>query len=165
MTKFHQHQSTLKGRSAGQRHADRQTDKPVGFYGPIVPPVPNAQVRNALELQSLHAAALPFNQNIPPSIVLLQQCYCRHRHRTKLQNLSPPSVLFEWSLFFYNTQETQTQKMMDQNFETQILWFLSIFWNFQKGIARWLQSVLYFTIGQPFPPSKLPLLTGIWTPI
>jgi len=26
--------------------------------------------------------------------------------------------------------------MMDQNFEIQILWFLRIFWNFQKGIAR-----------------------------
>ena len=38
--------------------------------------------------------------------------------------------------FFCNTQETQTQKMMDQNFEIRILWFLRIFWNFQKGVAR-----------------------------
>ena len=51
-----------------------------------------------------------FNQNIPPSVVLLQQCHCRNRHRGKLQNLSPPSVLFESSRIFYNTQETQTQK-------------------------------------------------------
>ena len=35
---------------------------------------------------------------------------------------------------FYNTQEAQTQKMMDQNFEIRILWFLRIFWNFQKGV-------------------------------
>ena len=38
VTKFHQNRSTLKGRSAGQRH----TVKPVGFYGPIAPPCPNA---------------------------------------------------------------------------------------------------------------------------
>jgi len=30
--------------------------------------------------------------------------------------------------FFYNTQETQTQKRMDTNFEIWILWFLIIFW-------------------------------------
>ena len=32
--------------------ANRQTDKPVGFYGPVAPPVPNAP-----ELRSLPAAA------------------------------------------------------------------------------------------------------------
>ena len=37
---------------------------------------------------------------------------------------------------FSNTQEPETQKMMDQNFEIRILWFLRIFWNFQKGVAR-----------------------------
>ena len=41
-----------------------------------------------------------------------------------------------WVEFFYNTQETQTQQMMDHNFEIRILWFLRIFWNFQKGVAR-----------------------------
>ena len=34
--------------------------------------------------------------------------------------------------FFYNTQETQMQKMMDQNFEIRILWFLRIFLKFSK---------------------------------
>jgi len=43
------------------------------------------------------AARRWFNQNIPPSVVLLQQCHCRNRHRGKLQNLSPPSVLFKSS--------------------------------------------------------------------
>jgi len=38
--------------------------------------------------------------------------------------------------FFYNTQETQMQQMMDKNIEIRILWFLRIFWNFQKGVAR-----------------------------
>ena len=42
--------------------------------------------------------------------------------------------------FFSNTQETQTQKMMDQNFDIRILLFLRIFLNFQKGVARSLCS-------------------------
>jgi len=64
VTKFRQNRFMLTGRSAGQRHRDRQTnvgknkgpsgllsgqhtDKPVGFYGPIAPPVSNAPVPNA----------------------------------------------------------------------------------------------------------------------
>jgi len=42
VTKFGQNWSTLNGRSAGQRHTDTHTDKLVGFYDPIAPPVPNA---------------------------------------------------------------------------------------------------------------------------
>ena len=41
-----------------------------------------------------------FNQNMPPSVVLLQQCHCWNRLRGKLQNLSPPSVLLESSRIF-----------------------------------------------------------------
>ena len=41
VTKFHQNQLTLKGRSAGQRHTDRHRQAG-GFYVPIAPPVPNA---------------------------------------------------------------------------------------------------------------------------
>jgi len=41
-----------------------------------------------------------FNQNMPPSVVLLQQCHCRNLHRGKLQNLSPLSVVFELSRIF-----------------------------------------------------------------
>ena len=71
VTKIHQNMSTLKGRSAGQRQADRETDKPVGFCGPIAPPI--------------------------------SEC---------------PQFADLWS---DNTQETQTQEMMDQNFEIRIL--------------------------------------------
>jgi len=114
--------------------------KPVGFYGPIAPPVPSAAIRNAPRTSI--AARRRFNYNIPASGVLLQQCHCRNRHRGKL-NVSPPSVLFEWSRnFLYNTQETQTQKIVDQNFEIRILWFLRIFRNFQKGVARSLAAKL-----------------------
>ena len=35
--------------------------------------------------------------------------------------------------FFYNTQETQMQKMMDQNFEIRFLWFLRIFEIYKKA--------------------------------
>jgi len=45
-----------------------------------------------------------FNQNIPRSVVLLEPCHCRNRHRGKLQNLSRPSVLFESSRFFYSAR-------------------------------------------------------------
>ena len=62
-----------------------------------------------------------FHQNMPLTIVLLQQCHCLNLHRGKLQNLSPPSVLLESSRIFFTIQETQTQKMMDQNFEIRIL--------------------------------------------
>ena len=91
--------------------------------GPIAPPVPNAR-SSECPRPSFDRSTTPrrrFNYNIPASVVLLQQCHCRNRHRGKLQNVSPPSVLFEWSRIFYHTQETQTQKMMDQNFENRIL--------------------------------------------
>jgi len=53
-----------------------------------------------------------FNQNIPPTVVLLHSAIAGIAigANFKLQNLSPPSVLFESSQFFYNTQETQMQK-------------------------------------------------------
>jgi len=50
--------------------------------------------------------------------------YLHYGDRGRLQKISPPSVLFESS-----------QKMMDQNFEIWILWFLRLFWNLQKGVA------------------------------
>jgi len=59
--------------------------------------------------------------------------YLRYGDSGRLQNVSPPSVLFESSrVFFYNTQETEMQKNMDQNFEIRILWFLKNFWKFSK---------------------------------
>jgi len=76
-----------------------------------------------------------FNQNIPSSVVLLQQCHCRNIHRGKLQNLSPPSVLFESSPIFLQYTVDTDAKTVDQKFEIRILWFLR-YWNFQKGVAR-----------------------------
>ena len=115
VTKFHKNWLTLKGRSAGQRHTHRQTSRLV-FMARL-----QTQFRMPPSFDHCTPLCRWFNQNIPPSVALLQQCHCRNCHRRKLQNLAPPSVLFESSQIFYNTQETQTQKMMDQNFEIQIL--------------------------------------------
>ena len=84
---------------------DRQ-DKPVGFYGPITPPVPNAP-----KLQSLHAAAPPVQSEYS----------AEHRAAAAVPLPESPwgqtsksisSVSFDQidSKFLYNTQETQTQK-------------------------------------------------------
>ena len=44
------------------------------------------------------------------SVVLLQQCHCRNRHRAKLQNLSPPSVLFQSSRNCFTTHGRHRRK-------------------------------------------------------
>jgi len=112
--------------SVGVRpRTDRQTDKPVGFYGRIAtqfrtPPVPNAPSsacprasiathrragsirisRRASCCCSSAIAEIAIGTNF--KIYLLRQFFSNRVH-------------------FYNTQETQTQKMMDQNFEIRIL--------------------------------------------
>ena len=65
------------------------------------------------------AAHRRFNQNIPQTVVLLQQCHCRNRHRGKLQNLSPLSVLFEPRQIFLQYTGDTDAKMMDQNLKLE----------------------------------------------
>jgi len=81
----------------GSLKSDRQTDKPVGFCAPSSERPQFGMPRSFDRCTPPHHR---FNQNIPPSVVLLQQCHCRNRHRGKLQSLSPPSVLFESSRIF-----------------------------------------------------------------
>jgi len=89
---------------------DIQTDKPVGFQGPIVPPVPNAnssecpQFGMPADLRSLHAGAARRLLLHAGDAVRFQPAHtircaggCRNG---KFQNVSPPSVLFESSRFF-----------------------------------------------------------------
>ena len=114
-----------------------RTNKPVVFYGPIAPPVPNApnSVCPRASITACRCAAGSIRISCRAScccssaiagiaiganfkIYLLRQ-FCSNRVK-----------------FCYNTQETQTQKQMNQNFEIWISWFLRIFWNFQKGVAR-----------------------------
>ena len=88
-------------------------DKPVGFYGPIALPVPNAPSSDAPSSECPRAsiaARRRFNQNIPPSIVLLQQCHCRNRHGANFKIYLLLQFCSNRVQFFYNTQETQTQK-------------------------------------------------------
>ena len=103
-----------------------------------MPPVPNAPSSECPQFRvppSFDRCTPPhrrFNQNIPPNIVLLQQCHCRNRHRGKLQNLSPPSVLFTSSRIFYNTQETQTPKMWTRIILKFEFCDFENFWKFSK---------------------------------
>jgi len=115
---------------------DRQTDrenKPLGFYGPIAPPVPNAsssecpQFRMPPSFDRSTTLRRRFNYNIPASVVLLQQCHCRNRHRGKLQNVSPLSVLFESSRIFFTIHRRHRRK----KWWTKILKFeFCDFWEF-----------------------------------
>ena len=78
------------------------------------------------------------NQNIPPSVVLLQQCHCWNRHRGKLQNLSPLSVLFESRpIFLQYTGGTDAKNDRPEFWNSNSVIFEN-FWNFQKGVARFL---------------------------
>jgi len=84
---------------------------------------------------------LPLHAAMPPVLPLQ---YCRSTLRSaggcqngKLQNVSPPSVLFKSSLIFYNTQETQMQKKWRTRilkFEFCDLWeFFEIFEKASRG--------------------------------
>ena len=91
----------------------------MGFYGPIAPPVPNAPSSDCQQFgmpTSFDRSTTPrrrFNSNIPASVVLLQQCHCRNRHRGKLQNVSPPSVLFKSSRNFFTIHRRHRRKEND----------------------------------------------------
>ena len=100
----------------GQTYTQTNRHKLVGFYGPMPPPVPNAPSSECHKFgipPSFDRCTPPrrrFNQNIPPSVVLLQQCHCRNHHRGTLQNLSPPSVLFESSRIFFTIPRRHRHK-------------------------------------------------------
>ena len=86
------------------------------FLRPDCAPVPNAPA-----LRSPHTAAPPVQSEYPAERRAAAAVPLPESPSGKLQNLSAPSVLFESSRFFYNTQETQMQNTMDPNFEIRIL--------------------------------------------
>ena len=106
---------------------DRQTDRRTGWFlrPDCVPSSECPQFGMSPSFDRCTECTPPrrrFNQNIPPSVVLLQLCHCRNRHRGKLQNLSPPSVLFESSRIFFTIHRRRKRKnTMDQKFEIRIL--------------------------------------------
>ena len=92
-------------------------NKLMRFYGVITPPVPNAVSCIWPQfgmLPSFDRCTPPrhhFNHNIPPSIVLLQQCRCCNCYLAKFEKLSPALVLFKLSQNFFNyTHETETEE-------------------------------------------------------
>jgi len=118
VAKFRQNRLTLKDSSAGQRY----TDKPVGLYGPIAPPVPNAP---SSECRRVSIAA---RRRAAGSIRISRRasCCCSRAIAGIAIGANFQIYLLRQFFsnrveFFYNTQKTQTQKMMDQNFEIQTL--------------------------------------------
>jgi len=132
-TSINNHSATMQVTNCSQfnwiKTATNIKYKPVGFYGAIAPQFRMPAVRNAPNFDRWTSPHRRFNQNMPPSVVLLQQCHCRNPHRDKLQNLSPPLVLFESSrIFLQYTGDTDAKKWW-----TRILKFeFCDFWEFFK---------------------------------
>jgi len=100
-----------------------------------------------------------FNQNMPPSVVLLQQCHCRNRHRGKLQNLSPPSVLFfESSRFFLQyTGDTDAKNDGSEFWNSNYV----IFENFLK-LSKRRRAVPVLPIWTIMVAAKLDYSRSLW---
>jgi len=102
--------------------ANRQTDKPVGFYGPIVHPVPNAPISRICGQNPRNDADATFMD--PHICVVDRRCTPPRRQYTAAARYDRREVdgmaNFKTYLlrqfcssrveFFYNTQEIQTQK-------------------------------------------------------
>jgi len=85
-------------------------NKPVGFMPDCAPSSERSQYRMPPSFDRYTLPRRRFNQNIPPTVMLLQQCHCRNRHRGRLQNLSPPSVLFKSSRIFFTIHRRHRRK-------------------------------------------------------
>jgi len=112
---------------SNDKHRTESYDKPVGFYGPIAPPRSVVRIRGMMRTQhfwiraSLSSTAAA--RRHAASRLTAAACYDR-REVAGMANskcISYVSFVRIESNLFYNTHETQTQKMMDQNFEIRIL--------------------------------------------
>jgi len=119
----------------------------VGFYGPIAPPVPNAPSSRICGQNPRNDADATFRD---PHISVINCCGSAGTPPVLTQHATIGGRLPEWqtskcissvsfvrieSKIFYKTQETQAQKMMDQNFEIRILSlrFIEIFKKASRG--------------------------------
>jgi len=114
-------------------------NKPVGFYDPIAPPVPNAPCsdpwndEDATFVDPHICCRLPLHNAATLPVLLLHDTIGGRLPEWQTSKCISSVSFFEWSrISFYNTQETQTQKMMDQNLEIRILSFLKNFLKFSK---------------------------------
>jgi len=98
-------------------------------------------VRNAPELRSQHDAAPP----VQLQITISRRASCCCSNAIAEIDIGKNFKMYLLRQFCSNRVEFCTinlhrrhrrKKMMDQNFEIPILWFLIFFWNFQKGAAR-----------------------------
>ena len=130
---------------------DRQTDKPVGFYGPIAPQVPNApssEPRNNADATFLdphicrrlllhaarHAASTAAARYDRREVAEMANAEIAIGANFKIYILR--QFCSKSSPIFYNTQETQTQKNDGPEFWNSNSVIFEIFWNFKKGVAR-----------------------------
>ena len=97
------------------------------FLRPDCAPVPNVPA-----LRSPHTAAPPVQSEYPAerrAAAAVPHCCSSSANAgfaigAKFKMYLLRHFCSNWVEFFYNTQETQTQKTMDQNSEIRILWFL-----------------------------------------
>ena len=102
--------------------SDIKINKPVGFYGPIAPPVPNARSSECPR------ASIAARRRAAGSIAISRRASCCCSNAIAGIAIGANFKMYLLRQFcsnrveiFYNTHETQTQKMMDQNFEIRIL--------------------------------------------
>jgi len=107
--------------------SDIKINKPVGFYGPIAPPVPNAPVPNARSSEC-HRASIAARRRAAGSIAISRRASCCCSNAIAGISIGANFKMYLLRQFcsnrvefFCNTHKTQTQKMMDQNFEIRIL--------------------------------------------
>ena len=112
-------------------YTEEKLNKPVGFYGPIAPPVPNAPVLNAPS-SKCPRASIAARRRASCSIRISRRASC-----CCSSTIAGIAIGANFKIYllrqFCSTGDTDTKKM-DQNFEIRIRWFLRIFWNFQKGV-------------------------------
>ena len=135
-TSINNHSATMQVTNCSQfnwiKTATNIKYKPVGFYGAIAPQFRMPAVRNAPNFDRWTSPHRRFNQNMPPSVVLLQQCHCRNRHRANFKIYLLRQFCSNRVQFFYNTQETDAKNDGAEFWNSNSV----IFENFLKSSKR-----------------------------
>ena len=106
------------------------------FTARLCPKFRMTPVRNTPEFRSLHATTLPVQSEYPAKRRAAAAVPLPESPQGQTsKSISSVSFVRIESNFFTIQRRHKRKKMMDQNFEIRTMWFLRIFWNFQKGIA------------------------------